>query len=50
MVNYLYALPDIERNHEAYSNEGVIAASSAVRALLKGESPPRGRARLRSGF
>ena len=49
MVNYLYALPDIERNHEAYSNDGVIAASPAVRALLKSE-PPRGRARLRSSF
>lgn len=36
MVNYLYALDEIERNHEDYSNEGHIAASPAVRALLKG--------------
>jgi malonyl-CoA decarboxylase len=35
MVNYLYRLPDIESNHEAYVAQGRIAASSAVRALLK---------------
>ena len=35
MVNYLYSLTDIERNHEAYSNQGLVAASAAVRALLK---------------
>jgi malonyl-CoA decarboxylase len=35
MVNYLYELKDIESNHEAYINEGVIAASKAVRSLLK---------------
>ncbi|MBL8670498.1 MAG: malonyl-CoA decarboxylase [Alphaproteobacteria bacterium] len=35
MVNYLYRPEDIERNHEAYANEGRIAASSAVRGLLK---------------
>jgi malonyl-CoA decarboxylase len=37
MVNYLYRLDDIEKNHEAYANEGVIAASNAVKKLLKGE-------------
>lgn len=36
MVNYLYDLKDIERNHEAYINDGTITASRAVRALLKG--------------
>lgn len=35
MVNYRYELKEIERNHEAYANEGVIAASKTVRALLK---------------
>ena len=35
MVNYLYKLSDIERNHEAYSAEGRAAASSAVRRLVK---------------
>src|SRR5450756_1931353 len=37
MVNYLYRLEDIEKNHEAYANQGEIAASSAVKKLLKGE-------------
>jgi malonyl-CoA decarboxylase len=37
MVNYLYRLDDIEKNHEAYVNLGEIAASSAVRKLLKTE-------------
>ncbi len=35
MVNYRYDLKEIERNHEAYANEGAIAASRGVRALLK---------------
>lgn len=35
MVNYLYELRDIERNHETYANSGTIAASKAVRSLLK---------------
>ena len=30
MVNYLYRLDDIEKNHEAYANRDEIAASSAV--------------------
>jgi malonyl-CoA decarboxylase len=33
MVNYLYRLGDIEANHEAYRDEGRVAASSAVRGL-----------------
>jgi len=37
MVNYLYRLDDIEKNHEAYANDGVVVASSAVKKLLKGE-------------
>jgi malonyl-CoA decarboxylase len=35
MVNYRYDLGEIEKNHEAYSNEGAVAASSAVRRLAK---------------
>jgi malonyl-CoA decarboxylase len=38
MVNYLYRLDHIEKNHEAYANQGTVAASSAVKKLLKGES------------
>jgi malonyl-CoA decarboxylase len=44
MVNYRYELKDIERNHEAYANEGVVAASRQVHSLLKAErqrSEPR---------
>ena len=37
MVNYLYRLEDIEKNHEAYANQGEVAASSAVKRLLKNE-------------
>jgi malonyl-CoA decarboxylase len=37
MVNYLYDLDDIEKNHEAYANQGEVAASSAVKKLLKTE-------------
>ena len=47
MVNYLYSLPDIEAHHEAYWNDGVVAASPAVHALLKpnvSSTPARPRA------
>ncbi len=37
MVNYLYRLDDIEKNHEAYADHYEIAASSAVKKLLKSE-------------
>ena len=30
MVNYRYELRDIERNHEAYENDGAVAASKQV--------------------
>ncbi|MFC7451500.1 malonyl-CoA decarboxylase [Insolitispirillum peregrinum] len=36
MVNYLYKLNEIERNHEIYSEQGKAVLSSSVRALLKG--------------
>ena len=39
MVNYLYDLEAIERNHEAYANAGQVTASHAVRKLLAQEEP-----------
>ena len=39
MVNYRYDLKDIERNHEAYANEGAVAAARQVHALLKRAKP-----------
>jgi malonyl-CoA decarboxylase len=38
MVNYLYRLDEIEENHEAYARDGRIAASHAVRRLLRDRS------------
>ncbi|MBA2127817.1 MCD, Malonyl-CoA decarboxylase MCD [Hyphomicrobium methylovorum] len=35
MVNYRYELSEIERNHEAYAQDGAVAASRAVRAHLR---------------
>jgi malonyl-CoA decarboxylase len=35
MVNYLYDLSRIEKNHELYTGQGEITASNAVRRLLK---------------
>ena len=35
MVNYLYRLSDIEANHEAYTGQGKVAASTTIKALLK---------------
>jgi malonyl-CoA decarboxylase len=45
MVNYLYDLDEIERNHEAFVNRGEIAASPAVRKLI-----PSGPSRLRAAL
>ena len=39
MVNYRYDLRDIEKNHEAYANDGTVAASRQVHALLKRAKP-----------
>ncbi|HZT50460.1 MAG TPA: malonyl-CoA decarboxylase [Stellaceae bacterium] len=36
MINYLYRLPEIEENHEAYTGEGRVAASAAITRLAKG--------------
>ena len=43
MVNYLYKLDDIEQNHEAYAAKGEVAASAAVRKLLRPEPKAGGR-------
>jgi len=39
MVNYLYDLKAIERNHEAYANAGQVAASQAVQRMLAQDEP-----------
>lgn len=39
MVNYLYEEADIEKNHEAFANDGVVAAAPAIRRLLRAEAP-----------
>jgi hypothetical protein len=39
--NHLYDLDDIEKNHEAFANQGEIAAAHAVKKLLKAESKSR---------
>jgi malonyl-CoA decarboxylase len=46
MVNYLYALDEIEANHEAYAEKGAVAASSAVRKLMRSE--PASKERVKS--
>lgn len=35
MVNYLYRLSEVEKNHEAYAGSGRIAMSTSVRRLLR---------------
>jgi malonyl-CoA decarboxylase len=41
MVNYRYDVAEIERNHEAYAQDGTVVASRAVRASLR--SPAKGK-------
>ncbi|MEO5321874.1 malonyl-CoA decarboxylase [Mesorhizobium sp. CC13] len=41
MVNYMYDLPSIEANHEAYANKGDVATSKAVRKFLASDRPTR---------
>jgi len=38
MVNYLYDIKEIESNHEAFANDGVVAASKTVQNELKGRA------------
>jgi malonyl-CoA decarboxylase len=35
MVNYLYDLGDIEKNHEAYADSRTVAAAGAVKKLAR---------------
>ena len=35
MVNYVYRIKDIEKNHEIYFAEGEVVASAAVRKLAQ---------------
>ena len=35
MVNYLYELDEVERNHEAYVNEGTIVAARRIESLAR---------------
>ena len=39
MVNYLYALDDIESNHEAFAEKGTVAAASSIRKMLRIKPP-----------
>ena len=36
MVNYLYSLKEIEKNHKMYCDSGILAASRQIRRLLDG--------------
>jgi len=38
MVNYLYELDDIEKNHEAYAQHRTVIAAGAVTRLAKGSA------------
>ena len=41
MVNYCYDLDDIEANHEAYAEKGVVAAAKAVHRTLPSHLSPK---------
>ena len=41
MVNYRYEIKDIEKNHEAYANDGTVAASKASKAWLRPVTAPK---------
>jgi malonyl-CoA decarboxylase len=43
MVNYLYRLEDIEKNHERYATERRIASAAPIKELLKEPSRENGR-------
>ena len=42
MVNYLYVLDDIEKNHEAYAQQRTVVASNAVTKLARARASRRG--------
>ena len=39
MVNYLYDLEHIERNHEAYAQQRTIVAANAITRLIRAPAP-----------
>lgn len=41
MVNYLYAPKEIEANHEAFAEKGVVAAASSLRKELRSRPPAK---------
>jgi len=41
MVNCLYALDEIEKNHEAFAEKGAVVASSGVKETLRVDLPSR---------
>jgi len=41
MVNYLYALDEIEKNHEAFAEKGAVVASAGVKKILRVDLPSR---------
>jgi malonyl-CoA decarboxylase len=41
-ANYVYKLPDVERNHELYVREHKVRASREIEALAKRFAPPAG--------
>ncbi|MDQ0315243.1 malonyl-CoA decarboxylase [Amorphus orientalis] len=41
MVNYLYVLSDIEKNHEGFVNDRAVAASSGVKKLARSLPEPK---------
>jgi malonyl-CoA decarboxylase len=40
MVNYVYWLAEVERNHERYFREHVVVAAPAVEKLAREAAPP----------
>jgi malonyl-CoA decarboxylase len=42
MVNYRYVLGEMEKNHEAYMNQGRMAMSAEVKALARNGEPGNG--------
>ena len=47
MVNYVYRLKDVERNHEAYANKHLVVASPGLALLARESLPARAASRRR---
>ena len=46
MVNYRYDQKQVERNHEAYANDGEVAVAAAVSRHLKASAASEARAKV----